>query len=250
MTRGQDTYYYMAGGLGSIRNLLDASEAVVSTYDYYAFGDELSATEVVVCPYRFTAREREPGGLSHAHFYRNRYYMPGVGLFMSRDAKAYDRARGFQYVRNNPVHYIDPTGLVGEPDPPPSGSWIDWDPWNQCWPPYSIQEGEVLLAGFRNCDAIPDVKWHSSATAGESISFTGGLPFKGATVDVVHKATKGKTWDMSGAVPERKIVRLYGIFECEYKLRLRRVPWTWYYLPCWVWVCELKELDLRIEDCP
>ncbi len=28
MTRGQDTYYYMRDGLGSIRNLLDVSESV------------------------------------------------------------------------------------------------------------------------------------------------------------------------------------------------------------------------------
>ena len=110
MTRGQDTYYYMRDGLGSVRNVVGASETVENIYDYRAFGLVITEIEGVECPYRFTAREREPGGLSHAHFYRNRYYMPGVGLFMSRDAKAYDRARGFQYVRNNPIHHTDPSG--------------------------------------------------------------------------------------------------------------------------------------------
>jgi len=114
MTRGQDTYYYMADGLGSVRNLLDADETVLNTYDYYAFGDELSATEGVVSSYRFTAREAEPGGLSQAHFYRNRYYMPQAGIFMSRDAMWADAHRGWGYVANRPTMFIDPHGLFGK----------------------------------------------------------------------------------------------------------------------------------------
>ena len=111
MTNLTDTYYYFQAGLGSIRNLLDASEAAVSTYDYYAFGDELcTQTDGVASPYRFTAREREPGGLSHAHFYRNRYYMPGVGLFMSRDAFWADEHRGWGYVANAPTMLRDSSG--------------------------------------------------------------------------------------------------------------------------------------------
>ncbi len=52
----------MRDGLRSIRSLLDASGAAVSTYDYYAFGDELAVIEGVVSPFRFAARERELGG--------------------------------------------------------------------------------------------------------------------------------------------------------------------------------------------
>ncbi len=63
-------------------------------------------------PYRFPVREYEPGGLSQAHFYRNRYYMPWTGIFMSRDALEEDWHRSWQYVRNQPVMLADPYGLA------------------------------------------------------------------------------------------------------------------------------------------
>ena len=110
MTRGQDTYYYMRDGLGSVRNVVGASETVENIYDYRAFGLMITEIEGVECPCRFTAREREPGGLSQAHFYRNRYYMPGVGLFMSRDAMWADVHMGWGYVANSPTFYVDPYG--------------------------------------------------------------------------------------------------------------------------------------------
>jgi len=57
MTRGENAYYYMADGLGSIRNVVDSREVAQNTYDYYAFGDSLGAqTQGVTNPYRYTAR--------------------------------------------------------------------------------------------------------------------------------------------------------------------------------------------------
>jgi len=41
MTRSGNTYYYMADGLGSIRNIGESDEDTANTYDYYAFGDTL-----------------------------------------------------------------------------------------------------------------------------------------------------------------------------------------------------------------
>ena len=98
MTSSNNTYYYFNDALGSVRNLVDANEVVQNTYDYRAFGENLSATENVTSPYRFTARDYEPGGLSQAHYYRNRYYMPWTGIFMSRDAMWADLHQGWGYV--------------------------------------------------------------------------------------------------------------------------------------------------------
>ena len=97
--------------LGPVRNVVESDEDVANTYDYYAFGDSLAATENVTSPYRFTGRDAEPGGLSQAHYYRNRYYMPWTGIFMSRDAMWADVHRGWGYVGNNPVNLLDPYGL-------------------------------------------------------------------------------------------------------------------------------------------
>ena len=41
MTRNGNTYYYMADGLRSIRNIAESDEDTANTYDYYAFGDTL-----------------------------------------------------------------------------------------------------------------------------------------------------------------------------------------------------------------
>ena len=59
MTDSSDTYYYFQDALGSVRNVVDSDENVENSYDYYAFGRSLSATENVTSPYHFTAREVE-----------------------------------------------------------------------------------------------------------------------------------------------------------------------------------------------
>jgi len=56
VTRGANTYYYMADGLGSIRNILESDEDTANIYDYYAFGDALGTqTQGVTNCYRYTA---------------------------------------------------------------------------------------------------------------------------------------------------------------------------------------------------
>jgi len=76
MTQGENTYYYMQDGLGSVRTIVDANEATQNTYDYRAFGINHGNSEGVTSPYRFTAREFETGGVLNLHYYRNRCYAP------------------------------------------------------------------------------------------------------------------------------------------------------------------------------
>ncbi len=111
-TRSGSTYYYMADGLGSVRNVVDASETVQDTYDYYAFGNTLTASPAnVTNPYRYTGREYESGSVLDTYYYRNRYYVSQLGIFMSRDAEWADLRRGWTYVRNLPVAFFDPWGF-------------------------------------------------------------------------------------------------------------------------------------------
>ncbi len=120
-TRGGSTYYYMQDGLGSVRNLVDADEATQNVYDYYAFGNALGTeTTGVASPYRYTARDYESGGILNMHYYRNRYYLPSIGIFASRDAMWADIHRGWGYVGNRPTYYVDPYGLG------PVGDFFDW----------------------------------------------------------------------------------------------------------------------------
>jgi len=110
MANSTDTYYYFTDGLGSVRNVVESDEDVANTYDYRAFVVLITETENVDSPFEFTGRQREPGGLSHMHYYRNRYYMPGVGIFTSRDAFEYDVHQGWAYVVNEPTMMVDPHG--------------------------------------------------------------------------------------------------------------------------------------------
>ena len=61
-------------------------------------------------PYKYTARriDQETGNM----YYRNRYYSPDLGRFMSADPIGYgDGLNMYAYVGNNPVNARDPMGL-------------------------------------------------------------------------------------------------------------------------------------------
>ncbi len=125
-TRSGSTYYYMADGLGSVRNVVDGSESVQDTYDYYAFGNTLTASPANVAnPYRYTGREFESGSVLDTYYYRNRYYVSQLGIFMSRDAAWADPQRGWGYVDNSPGTGYDPYGLADPGYWGPGNYWHD-----------------------------------------------------------------------------------------------------------------------------
>ncbi len=127
-TRGGSTYYYMADGLGSVRNVVDSSETVQDTYDYYAFGNTLLASPAnVTNPYRYTGREYESGSVLDTYYYRNRYYVSQLGIFMSRDAQWADPQRGWGYVRNAPTFFRDAVGLAEDGTPSISSRFSEWN---------------------------------------------------------------------------------------------------------------------------
>ncbi len=111
MTRGGATLYYLFDGLGSVTSLTDVNEDIVASYKYDVFGKILEETGAVKNPYKFTGREQdEETGL---YFYRARYYDAEIGRFLSKDSLMSEmRIAGnlYNYVDNNPVNVIDPSG--------------------------------------------------------------------------------------------------------------------------------------------
>ncbi|MBS3900070.1 MAG: RHS repeat-associated core domain-containing protein [Dethiobacter sp.] len=84
MVRGGVTYYYHYNGHGDVVSLTDASGTVVATYDYDAFGNHIATTGSVVNPYRYAGyRWDAETGL---YYLNARYYAPGIGRFITRDA--------------------------------------------------------------------------------------------------------------------------------------------------------------------
>lgn len=109
-TNGQ-TYYYAMEEPGHVKALLDASNNVVSQYDYTPWG-EVDATGTVTQPLGYMAREYdETIGLYNV---RARWYDPHQGRFVSEDPIGLAGGiNPYAYVGNNPINNTDPSGLKG-----------------------------------------------------------------------------------------------------------------------------------------
>ena len=108
MTRGSSDYYYTQDGLGSVREIIDSSQATQNTYDYEAFGSAYNWSENVVNRYTFTGREWDAE--SGSQYSRARQYYPGIGRFGGRDP--IPSLNLYAYVNNNCALFVDPYGLM------------------------------------------------------------------------------------------------------------------------------------------
>src|SRR5690606_1391465 len=74
-------------------------------------------------PYKFNGKELdEETGL---YYYGARYYNPRASVFISVDPLTEQTMTPYQYTYQNPVRYIDPTGMAAE-DPPPGTAEPYW----------------------------------------------------------------------------------------------------------------------------
>ena len=103
--------YYHADGLGSITKMTDQAGSVVHSYQYDGWGDiEVGASQA---GYAFTGREWDPE--TGLHYYRNRYYEPSQGRFISEDPIGFSGGINFfEYASSNPIALVDPFGLLVE----------------------------------------------------------------------------------------------------------------------------------------
>jgi len=131
--------YYHYDGLGTVRQLTDATEAVVASYTYDAFGNVIASTGTSENTYGFTG-EQQFGEADNLVFLRARYYDSRVGRFISRDPIGYMAGTNlYVYVDSNPVNRRDP-----------SGKWcVSWYG-NWCGPGWSGGE----------CSKKGKTKWH------------------------------------------------------------------------------------------
>ena len=127
-------YYYHSDGLGSVVSLTDFAGTKAADYTYKAFGGMRSQTGSVSNPWLFTGRQFDQE--SGLYFYRNRYYEPRAGRFITRDPIGIAGGINlYGYVDNNPVNLLDPFGL----EPNNRSGWqsvwnwwsnqVTFDPW-------------------------------------------------------------------------------------------------------------------------
>jgi len=83
---------------------------IYSIYATYTTEQE-EAPELIGNPYMFTGRRFDiETGL---YYYRARYYNPHIGRFMQTDLVGYNAGiNWYLYCRNNPLNYVDPSGLI------------------------------------------------------------------------------------------------------------------------------------------
>ena len=105
--------FYEYDGGGNVRLLTNAAGQVTDTYDYDAFGNEISHSGTTPNDYLYRGEQWDPG-LS-LYYLRARYYNPVTGRFLSQDPYAGDKydppsLHRYRYARGNPSSYIDPSG--------------------------------------------------------------------------------------------------------------------------------------------
>jgi RHS repeat-associated protein len=112
-TDGQLKFYH-PDHLGSAVLVTDTAGGVAFQAAYYPYGERVDGSERLANAsypfqpkYRFNFKEKESTGL---YDYGARLYDPETGRFLSADTLTTDGPNHYQYARNNPLAFTDPTG--------------------------------------------------------------------------------------------------------------------------------------------
>jgi RHS repeat-associated protein len=102
---------FLTDALGSTLALTDTTGTVQTSYTYEPFGKTTTTGTASTNPFQYTGRENDGTGLS---YYRARYYSSTLQRFISEDPIGFfgGDTNLYAYVGNNPLKFIDPTGLT------------------------------------------------------------------------------------------------------------------------------------------
>jgi RHS repeat-associated protein len=137
-----ETRYLLSDGLGSVRQAVDDSGAVVAYNEFDPYGNPVQSGSE---PYGFTG-EWWDSYIKLLHL-RARWYLAETGTFLSRDPWDGDTLlpqtlNGWGYVEGNPVNRVDPAGLSSEPRIP---TQLEWTQAGGLWWEYSHQAIDRLI---------------------------------------------------------------------------------------------------------
>jgi RHS repeat-associated protein len=176
MVSGSVERWFVSDLLGSVVVELDESGAVIRSHDYGDFGD---ASEKDVLPVSFAGYSYDSE--SGLYYVRTRYLDPGTGRFTTPDPAGVwedGRSRGntYTYAGNNPVMFVDPTGLYsvnryhtcGGPWPGPKTVKVQYE---------DCSKARRDLMGTRVCRAF-----RASGQASEAVFFLWACDYTGTSL--------------------------------------------------------------------
>jgi len=116
-----DPRFYVADHLGTVRAATDSTGDTVASFDYAPFGDQVQTAGTASARRGFSGTL--PYAIGNLHLAVARIYDPLLARWLSEDplvtASTDDSSRTeaarwglYGYVRNNPVRWVDPLGLV------------------------------------------------------------------------------------------------------------------------------------------
>lgn len=112
-------YYFTEDHLGNIDTVTDEQGDIVERRDYLPYGatpSHIQEAEESAEMHSYNGKEQDENGL---YYYGARYYDPTIGRFTTQDPWEGDLTdpqtlNKYSYVRNNPIKFIDPTGMFNE----------------------------------------------------------------------------------------------------------------------------------------
>ncbi len=134
-----EVVYYHSSTLSTVYVLSDSGGSVIERYEYDGYGavtvldadhsDDADGISDVENPYLFTGRRLDLE--SDLMQYRNRYYAPTLGRFISRDPVGYEGGYGlYAYVSSRPTKATDVLGKQWSVPSP----FDPYDPYDPCDP--------------------------------------------------------------------------------------------------------------------
>ena len=173
-------YYYITNLQGDVMRIVDASQNIVTSYDYDPYGKVISATGTLAninpLRYRGYVYDQETG----FYYLQSRYYDPTIGRFINLDAYVSTGAwiigyNMFAYCNGNPVSATDNEGSSSESL---ADIWVG----SMGWLPYAdgpIPVTDAIFAGVFGIlcviDAAQNILYAKGASkAGKSSSSLAG----------------------------------------------------------------------------
>ena len=109
-----DFSYYHLDHLNSTKCVSDEAGQVEVRYVYRAFGSQLAKIGSGEAKYTYGGKELDDG--TNLYYFNARYYDAEVGRFISVDP-AKDGGNWYVFCNNNPLRFVDPTGLKSDLTP-------------------------------------------------------------------------------------------------------------------------------------